>query len=203
MSKTLEEKIAALQKQIEELKLESEGYAKTVIEARPILVAQKATVTIPVRFRILTLPDMSSYGPPYSKVKDVKIDMSKIEQHELDAGIVVSAEKTWFVYELMLLPTTDDSLRVFNVKALECTIENPIKNQWKKISLTVNKNENEEFLLVFYKKNTAHVLAFQAFLDFLTGKPDENDVFHLICDAQGPKEYTILRLVEPLRLVEK
>jgi len=104
---------------------------------------------------------------------------------------------------MMLLPTADDSLRVFNVKALECTIENPIKNQYKKISLTVNKNVDEEFLLVFYKKSMAHVLAFQGLLDFLNGKPDENDVFHLTCDAQGPKEFTILRLVEPLRFVEK
>jgi hypothetical protein len=180
-----------------------EGYAKTVIQAAPILAAQKAKVTIPIRFKILKLPNFDPYGPPYSKVKDVKIDMSKIERRELDAGIIVSAEKTFFVYELMLLPTTDDSLRVFNVKAFECTIENPIKNQWKKISLTVKKNEDEEFLLVFYKKSMAHVLAFQAFLDFLNGKPDENDVFHLICDAQGPKEYTILRLVEPARFVEK
>jgi hypothetical protein len=181
-----------------------EGYAKTVIQAGPILIAQKAEVTIPIRFKILKLPNFDSYGPPYSKVKDVKIDMSKIEQHELDAGIVVSAgDKNWAVYELMLLPTTDDSTRVFNVKALECTIENPIKNQWKKISLTVNKNENEEFLLAFYKKSVVHVSTFQALADFLNGKPDENDVFHLICDAQGPKEYTILRLVEPLRFVEK
>jgi hypothetical protein len=202
MSKTLEEKIKAIEEQFDKLKLQAqEGYAEAVIQAAPILVAQKATVTIPVRLRILKLPNFDSYGPPYSKVKDVKIDMSKIEQHELDAGIIVSAEKTWFVYELMLLPTTDDSLRVFNVKAFECTIENPIKNQWKKISLTVKKNEDEEFLLVFYKKNMAHVLAFQAFLDFLNGKPDENDVFYLICDAQGPKEYTILRLVEPVRFI--
>jgi hypothetical protein len=204
MNKSIEEKIAALQKQIEELKLESEeGYAKTVIEAGPILVAQKAEVTIPFRFRIIEMPKLADYGLPYSKVKG-DIDTSKVEPKEIDGGIVVSAaDKNWAVYEMMLLPTVDDSTRIFKIKGLQCTIENPIKNQYKKISLTVNKNVDEEFLLVFYKKNMSHVLCFQGLLDFLTGKPDENDVFHLICDAQGPKEYTILRLVEPARFVEK
>jgi hypothetical protein len=193
----MSEEIRATQEQSEE------GWGETVIQAGPILVAVKASTVIPARIRILELPNFNDYGPPYSKIKDVKIDMSKITRKEIDAGIIISADKTWFVYEMMLLPTTDDSLRVFNVKALECTIENPIKNQWKKISLTVNKNEDEEFLLVFYKHNLAHVSTFQALADFLNGKPDENDVFHLICDAQGPREFTILRLVEPVRFVEK
>jgi hypothetical protein len=179
-----------------------EGWGETVIQAGPILVAVKASTVIPARIRILELPNFNDYGPPYSKVKDVKIDMSKIQRRELDAGIVVSTtNKNWAVYELMLLPTTDDSMRVFNVKALECSITYPLKNQWKKISLTVNKNEDEEFLLVFYKHNLAHVSCFQGLLDFLSSKPDENDVFHLICDAQGPREFTILRLVERVRFV--
>jgi hypothetical protein len=180
-----------------------EGYAKTVVQAAPILVAQKATVTIPFRFRIIEMPKLADYGQPYSKVKG-DIDTSKVEPKEIDGGIVVSAaDKNWTVYEMMLLPTTDDSVRIFKVKALECTIENPIKNQYKKISLTVNKNVDEEFLLVFYKKSMGHVLCFQALADFLNSRPDENDVFHLICDADGPKEFTILRLVEPVRFVEK
>jgi hypothetical protein len=180
-----------------------EGYGETVIQAPPILVAVKASTVIPARIRILELPNFNDYGPPYSKIKDVKIDMSKITRKEIDGGIIVSADKTWFVYEMMLLPTVDDSTRIFNVKALECSITYPLKNQWKKISLTVNQNENEEFLLVFYKNNIAHASTFQGLMDFLSGRPDENDVFHLICDAQGPKEFTILRLVEPVRFVEK
>jgi len=79
MSKTLEEKIAALQKRIEELKLQAEeGYAETVIQAGPILVAQKATVTIPFRFRIIEMPKLADYGPPYSKVKG-DVDTSKLQ----------------------------------------------------------------------------------------------------------------------------
>ena len=180
-----------------------EGYAKTVIEAGPILVAQKAKVTIPFRLRIIEMPKLADYGLPYSKVKG-DIDTSKVEPKEIDGGIIVSAaDKNWAVYEMMFLPTTDDSLRVFKIKGLQCTIENPIKNQYKKISLTVNKNVDEEFLLVFYKKSMSHVLCFQGLLDFLNTKPDENDIFHLKCDSEGPKEYTLLRLVQPCRFVEK
>jgi hypothetical protein len=148
------------------------------------------------------MPNLAEYGPPYSKVRHEQIDLSKIEKTDLDAGIIISAEKSWFVYEMMMLPTTDDSLRVFNVKALECSIANPLKNQWKKISLTVKKNADHEFLLVFYKHSMTHVLAFQAIMDFLNfGKPDKKDVFHLMCDSDGPREFTILRLVEPVRFV--
>jgi hypothetical protein len=198
----LKERIAQLQTQLEQLKMEAqEGYAETVIKAKPFLVAEKASTTISTRVKLYLMPNLAEYGPPYSKVRDEQIDLSKIEKTDLDAGILISAEKSWFVYEMMMLPTTDDSLRVFNVKALECSIANPLKNQWKKISLTVKKNADHEFLLVFYKRNMAHVLCFQAICDFLNGKPDKNDVFHLICDSDGPSQFTILRRVEPVRFV--
>jgi hypothetical protein len=128
------------------------------------------------------------------------VDLSQYT--DLQAGIVVSANKDYFVWEIQLMPTVDDSVRIFRVEASECTITNPIKNKWKDITLTVKKDSVEEFLLVFYKHNMTHVSAFQAIMDFLNfGKPDKKDVFHLMCDSDGPREFTILRLVEPVRFV--
>jgi hypothetical protein len=194
----LKERIAQLQTQIEELKTETEeGYARTVIKAKPFLVAEKATTTITTHVKLFPLPDMKEYGMPYSKVAHTKVDLSQAT--DLEAGIVVSAGKDYFIWEIQLMPTVDDSVRIFRVEASECTMANPIKNKWKEITLSVKKDSMEEFLLVFYKRNMAHVLAFQAFMDFLNGKPDKKDVFHLICDSNGPREFTILRLVEQVK----
>jgi len=196
----LKERIAQLQTQLEELKNETEeGFARTVIEAAPFLVAQQASTTITTRVRVFPLPNMKEYGLPYSKVADKKVDLS--QSTDLEAGIVVSAGKDYFVWEIQLMPTVDDTTRIFRIETSECTITNPLKNKWKDITLSVKKDTVEESLLVFYKHNMAHVLAFQALMDFLNGKPDQHDVLHVVCDASGPSQFTILRLVEPVRFV--
>jgi len=194
----LKERIAQLQTQIEELKTETEeGYARTVIKAKPFLVAERATTTITTHVKLFPLPDMKEYGMPYSKVADKKVDLS--QSTDLEAGIVVSAGKDYFVWEIQLMPTVDDTTRIFRIETSECTITNPLKNKWKDITLSVKKDTVEESLLVFYKHKMQQVLCFQAICDFLNGKPDKNDVFHLICDSNGPREFTILRLVEQVK----
>jgi hypothetical protein len=65
--------------------------------------------------------------------------------------------------------------------------------------LSVKKDTVEESLLVFYKHKMQQVLCFQAICDFLNGKPDKNDVFHLSLNSDGPSEFTILRLVERIK----
>jgi len=173
--------------------------AKTTIKAAPFLVAEKASTTITTHVRVFPLPNMKEYGMPYSKVADKKVDLSQYT--DLQAGIVVSAGKDLFVWEMQLIPTVDDTTRIFRIETSECTIINPLQNKWKNISLTVKKDSMEESLLAFYKQNMQHVLCFQAICDFLNGKPDKNDVLHVICDASGPSQFTILRLVEPVRFV--
>jgi hypothetical protein len=200
LSKNIQEKIAALERELQELKNETEeGFASVVIKAKPFVVAEKASTTITTRVRVFPLPNMKEYGLPYSKVADKKTDLSQTT--ELESCIVVSADKDYFVWEIQLIPTVDDTTRIFRIETSECTITNPLKNKWKDITLTVKKDSVEESLLVFYKHNMAHVLAFQALMDFLNGKPDQHDVLHVVCDASGPSQFTILRLVEPVRFV--